>query len=136
MPTDKLLKCGDKHLPPTGRKCVRSFSPECEMSASPVSVTSTEASQSGAGDASPENQSVLLQQEILKQLQCVDDWLDTLELDMVRIKGAARKKSHIISSVSKSKMPVSELSMSDFESSSDDSLVPSLNVYRKSVQKN
>ena len=73
-------KCGDKHLPPTGRNCIRSLSPERQMSASPVSITSTKAS-SGAGD----------------------------EQDMVTAKGAAHKQTHKISSLNKPIMSVSEL---------------------------
>ena len=49
--------------------------------------------------------------------------------------GAAHEQTHKISSLNKSKMSVSEVSMSD--SSSDVSLVPNLNVLKskKSVQK-
>ena len=70
MPNKKFcMKCDEKHLPPTGRNCVRFSSPERQMHASPVSAISTEASLASSAGVSTGEQSVALQQEILKQLQ-------------------------------------------------------------------
>ena len=106
------------------------------MEASPVSATSTEASLSSSTGVSTGDQSVALQQEILKQLERVNARLETVEQDMETVKGAAYKQTDKISN-SKSKLSVSDLSMSDSESeSSDDSLIPDLNVLKskKSIQ--
>ena len=130
MPNKKFYKkCGDRHVPPTGRNCVRSLSPERQMAVSPVSATSTEASLSTAAEVSTGEQSVALQQEISKQLQHVNARLETVEHDMETVKGAAHKQTDKISN-SKSKLSVSDLSVSDSESSSDDSLIPDLSVLK------
>ena len=138
MPNKKFCKeCGDRHVPPTGRNCVQSLSPVCQPSSSPASMSSTGASHLTDGKVSSGDQATVLEQEILKQLQHVNDRLDTVEQDMVTVKGGAHKQTHKISSLNKSKMSVSEVSMSDSDSSSDESLVPHLNVLKskKSVQR-
>ena len=117
MPNKKFCKkCGDKHVPPTGRNCLRPVSPDRQIA---VSATSTEASLSTAAEVSTGEQSVALQQEILKQLQRVNARLETVKQDMETVKGAAHKQNDKISNF-KSKLSVSDLSMSDSESSSDD----------------
>ena len=134
MPNKKFCKKFDeKHLPPTGRNCVRFSSPERQMDASPVSAISTEASLASSAGMSTGEQSVALQQEILKQLQRVNARLETVEQDMETVKGAAYKETD---KISKSKLSVSDLSMSDSESSSDDSLIPDLKLLKskKSIQ--
>ena len=124
MPNKKFCKKYDeKHLPPTGKNS----SPERQMDASPVSATSTEASLASSAGVSTGEQSVAFQQEILKQLPLVNARLETVEQDMETVKGAACKQTDKISN-SMSKLSVSDLSMSDSESSSDDSLIPDLNV--------
>ena len=62
-----------------------------------------------------------------------------MEQDLVTVKGAAHKQTYKISKSdksAKSKVSVSDVSMSESESSSDESLVPNLNVLKskKSVQ--
>ena len=123
-------------MPPTGRNCVKS-SPVRQLQSSPVSMSSTEASQFTAKKASPEDQATELQQEILKQLHQVNSRLDIVGQDMVTVKQAAHKQTHKISSFAKSKESDSEMSMSESEDSSDDSLVPSLSVLKSknSVQR-
>ena len=105
------------------------------MDASPVSAISTEASLASSAGVSTGEQSVALQQEILKQLQRVNARLEPVEQDMETVKGAAYKETDKISN-SKSKLSVSDLSMSDSESSSDDSLISDLKVLKckKSIQ--
>ena len=137
MPNKKFCKkCWDRHVPPTGRNCVKS-SPVRQLQSSPVSMSCTEASQFTAKKASPGDQATELQQEILKQLHRVNSRLDTVEQDMVTVKQAVHKQTHKISSFAKSKVSDSEMSMSESDDSSDDSLVPSLNVLKskKSVQR-
>ena len=140
MPNKKFCKkCGDKHLPPTGRNCVQAFSPERQSSSSPASMSSEGASHLSGGEASATDQTTLLQQEILKQIQRVNYRLDSVEQDLVTVKGAAHKQTYKISKSdksAKSKVSVSDVSMSESESSSDESLVPNLNVLKskKSVQ--
>ena len=105
------------------------------MAAPPVSETSTESSLSTAAEMSTGEQSVALQQEILKQLQHVNARLETVEQNMETVKGAAHK--HIDKIINfKSKLSIDDLSMSDSESSSDDLLIPNLNVLKskRSIQ--
>ena len=138
MPNKKFCrKCGDKHLPPTGRNCVQTLSSVCQPSTSPASSVSTGASHPSAAEASTGEQTTVLQQEILRQLQRVNNRLDSVEQDLVTVKGTENKQTHKISSFDKSKVSVSEVSMSESDSSSDESLVPSLNVLKskKSIQR-
>ena len=68
MPNKKFCKkCGDKHIPPTGRNCVKS-SPVRQLQSSSVSLSSTEVSQSTVKKTSSGDQAIELQQDILKQL--------------------------------------------------------------------
>ena len=138
MPNKKFCKkCGDKHLPPTGRNCVQTLSPVRQPSSSPSSAVTTGASQLSSTEASIGEQATVLQQEILRQLQRVNNTLDSVEQDLVTVKGTANKQTQKISSFDKSKVSVSEVSMSESDSSSDESLVPSLNVLKsqKSIQR-
>ena len=138
MPNKKFCKkCGDKHLPPTGRNCVQTLSSVCHTSSSPASSVAKGASHPSAAEASTGEQTTVLQQEILRQLQCVNNRLDSVEQDLVTVKGTANKQTHKISSFDKSNVSVSEVSMSESDSSSDESLIPSLNVLKskKSIQR-
>ena len=131
MPNKKFCKkCGDKHLPPTGRNCVQTLSPVRQPSSSPSSVVTTGASQPFSAEASTGEQAAVLQQEILRQLQRVNNRLDSVQQDLVTVKGTANKQTYKISNFDKSKVSVSEVSMSEFDSSSYESLVPSLNVLK------
>ena len=125
MPNKKFCKkCGDKHdKPPTGRNCVKS-SPGRQLQSSPVSLSSTEASQFTVKKTSSADQATELQQ-ILKQLHGVNSRLDTVEQDMVTVKQATQKQTQKISSFAKSKVSDSEM------------IVPSLNVLKskKSIQR-
>ena len=68
MPNKKFCKkCGDKHVPPTGRNCVKS-SPVRQLQCSSVSLSSTEVSRSTVKKTSSGDQAIELQQDILKQL--------------------------------------------------------------------
>ena len=90
MPNKKFCKkCGDRHLPPTGRNCVQASSPVRQPSNSPASMSSTGTSHLTAGEASSGDQATVLQQEILKQLQRINNRLDSVEQDLVTVKGAA-----------------------------------------------
>ena len=92
MPNKKLCKkCGDRHVPPTGRNCVKSSSPVCQLQSSPVSMSSREASKFTAEKASPGDEATELQQEILKQIQRVNSKLDTVEQDIVTVKQTAHR---------------------------------------------
>ena len=137
MPNKKFCKkCGDKHLPPTGRNCVQVSSPERHPSCSPASMSSAGASHLSGGEASATDQTTLLQQEILKQIQRVNYRLDSVEQDLVTVKETAHKQTYNISKSDKSNVCVNDVSESESESSSDESLVPNLNVLKskKSVQ--
>ena len=137
MPNKKFCKkCGDKHVPPTGRNCFKS-SPVHQLQSSPVSLFSTEASQSTVMKTSSGDQAIELQQQILKQLHRVNSRLDTVEQDMVTVKQATHKQTDKISTFTKSKVSYSKMSTSESDDSSDDSLAPSLNVLKskKSVQR-
>ena len=112
MPNKKFCKkCGDKHVPPTGRNCVKSL-PGRQLQSSPVSLSSTEASQFTIKKTSSADQATELQQEILKQLHRVNSRLDTVEHDIVTVKQATHKQTQKISSFAKSKVSDSEMSTS------------------------
>ena len=137
MPNKKFSKkCGDKHVPPTGRNCVKS-SPVNQLQSSPVSLSSTEASQFTVKKTSSADQATELQQEILKELHRVNSRLETVEQDMVTVKQATHTQTQKISGFAKSKVSDTEMSSSESHDSSDDSLVPSLNVLKskKSIQR-
>ena len=140
MPNKKFCgKCDSKHVPPTGRNCKRSQDLEVQEStsatphvlndsSSDMSLVSSDA-ENVQYQATPDS----IQVKILEKLQKVNRMLDSVEEDVATIKKTMHKRTGKLSNFSKSKLKHGKSSLvSESESSSDESIVPSLNVLKTS----
>ena len=128
MPDNKqsCKKCKGRHAPPTGKKCQRASTSESQEHLSDAAVSSG----SKEKDA-PDGQ--LLQHAILDQLERVNGRLDQVEDTMAGTTTESSQKLNkniVTSTVRKDKIKKTLPVLSDTDSSSDESEVPSLCVLK------
>ena len=130
-------KCDCKHVPPTGRNCRRNQDLEVPASTSSATQVSNDSSSdmplvsSGAENVQYTPDSI--QVKILEELQKVNRRLDSVEEDVATIKKTTHQKTGKLSNFSKRKLKQCKASIvSESESSSDESIVPSLTVLKTS----
>ena len=140
MPNKKFCsKCDSKHVPPTGRNCRRSQDLEVQASTSTTTHVSNDSSsdmsfvssdaENGQYQATPDS----IQVKILEELQKVNRRVDSVEEDVATVKKTTHQKTGKLSNFSKTKLKHCKSSIvSESESSSDESIVPSLNVLKTS----
>ena len=140
MPNKKFCrKCDSKHVPPTGKNCRRSQDLEVQASTSTTTHVSNDSSsdmslvssdaENSQYQATPDS----IQVKILEELQKVNRRLDSVEEDVATVKKTTHQRTGKLSNFSKSKSKHCKSSfVSESESSSDESIVPSLNVLKTS----
>ena len=140
MPNKKFCrKCDCKHVPPTCRNCKITQDSEVQVSTSPATQVSNGLSSdmslvsSDAEDVQYQATTESIQLKILEELQKVNRRLDSVEDDVATIKKTTHQKPGKLSNFSKSKVKQSESSIvSESDSASDESIVPSLTVLKTS----
>ena len=140
MPNKKFCrKCDCRHLPPTGRNCRKNQDVEVQVSTSSATQVSND-STSDMSLVSSDRENVQyqatpdsIQVKILEELQKVNRRLDSVEEDVATVKTTTHQKTGKLSNFSKSKLKQCKSSIvSESESSSDESIVPSLTVLKTS----
>ena len=140
MPKKKFCrKCDCRHLPPTGRNCRKNQDAEVQASTSSATQVSNDSSadmslvSSDAENVQYQATPDSIQIKILEELQKVNRRLDSVEEDMATVKKTMHQKTGKLSNFSKSKLKQGKNSIvSESESSSDESIVPSLTVLKTS----
>ena len=126
-------------MPPTRRNCKRTQDSEVQVSTSPATQVSNGSSSdmslvsSDAEDVQYQATTESIQLKILEELQKVNRRLDSVEEDVATVKKTTHQKTGKLSNFSKSIVKQSKSSIvSESDSSSDESIVPSLTVLKTS----
>ena len=137
MPNKKFCrKCDCKHVPPTGRNCKRNQDTDVPATSPATQVSNDSSSDMSLVSSDAENlqyQGDSIQVKILEELQKVNRRLDSVEEDVATVKKTTHQRTGKLSNFSKSKLKQCKNNVSsESESSSDESIVPSLSVLKTS----